>query len=58
MDRAGSKRILGMALIATGVIMLVLATLFWTGVISLAPDAGPSRARPSCWRRSSTSGLA
>jgi hypothetical protein len=41
MERAGAKRVLGIALIASAGVMLVLATLFWTGVIDLAPGARP-----------------
>jgi len=38
-DRAGSRRTLGVALLGTGAIMLVLSVLFWTGVIGIAPES-------------------
>jgi hypothetical protein len=40
-DRAGSKRTLGVALLGTGAIMLVLSAVFWTGVIAIAPESRP-----------------
>ena len=36
---ARSRRVLGIALVASSLVMLVLATLIWTGVIGVAPDA-------------------
>jgi hypothetical protein len=32
---------LGAALLGTGVIMLVLSVVFWTGVIGIAPESRP-----------------
>ena len=34
MDRAGTKRTLGVALLASGVLMLELGGLFWGGVFA------------------------
>ncbi len=41
MDRAGTKRVLGVALLGTGAAMLVLSVLFWTGVIAIASESRP-----------------
>jgi hypothetical protein len=39
MDRSGPKQMLGIALIASAMVMLVLAVLFWTGVIGIAAES-------------------
>lgn len=41
MERNGSKQILGIALVASAAVMLVLALLFWNGVIGIAAEARP-----------------
>ena len=38
---ARSRRVLGIALVASSVVMLVLALLAWTGVMGVAADARP-----------------
>ncbi len=39
MERNGSKQILGIALVASAMVMLVLAVLFWTGVIGVPAES-------------------
>jgi drug/metabolite transporter (DMT)-like permease len=41
MDRPGSKRIVGVALLISGLVLLVLSVLFWTGVFPVQPEARP-----------------
>jgi len=41
MEPHGTKRVIGMVLMASGAAMLVLAGLFWGGVIAIAQDMRP-----------------
>ncbi len=41
MDRSGSRRIVGVALLISGLVLLVLSVLFWTGVFPVQADARP-----------------
>jgi len=41
MNQPGSKRIVGVALLASSAVLLVLAAIFWLSVVDVGPDVRP-----------------